>query len=396
VRILLAGQSYDRPGVQGVNGPGVFARRLAEAFAAAGHRILALVPSERGLGYAVEVSGVAIRALAALPLAPRRGVSVAAAPGRAIARILERFRPEVVHLQDHYPLCRSTLRAARRRGLPVIATNHFLPGSMLRQLPALGPAEHLAARALWALVLSVLERARLATAPTRTAARLLAERGLRTRIEAVSCGVDLHRFTPEPENDRGAVRRRFGLDPGATVALYVGRLDRDKSVDVLVRAMARPAGAGIQLVLAGEGADRARLGTLAARLGVSRAVVFAGRVPDPDLAPLFRAADLFAMPGELELQSIATLEAMASGRPVAAANACALPELVEDGRTGLLFRPGDPDDAARCLARLGRDPGLRSEMGRRARARAEDHDLAGTLGRFEELYASLATGAARP
>jgi glycosyltransferase involved in cell wall biosynthesis len=125
-------------------------------------------------------------------------------------------------------------------------------------------------------------------------------------------------------------------------------------------------------------------------------VVFAGRVPDGDLAALFRAADLFVMPSELELQSIATLEAMASGRPVAAANACALPELVEDGRSGLLFRPGDPDDAARCLGRLGRDPGLRAEMGRRARARAEEHDLARTLRRFEQLYASLASGVPRP
>src|SRR5690606_39815463 len=103
----------------------------------------------------------------------------------------------------------------------------------------------------------------------------------------------------------------------------------------------------------------------------------------------YAAADVFCMPGVAELQSIATLEAMATGLPVAAADAMALPHLVRPGETGFLHRPGDVQALARHLIELLTSDEKRAEMGRAARRIAMTHDHQASLARFEDIYRSL-------
>lgn len=100
------------------------------------------------------------------------------------------------------------------------------------------------------------------------------------------------------------------------------------------------------------------------------------------------------MPSPVELQSIATLEAMASGLPVAAADAMALPELVKDGENGFLFPPGDPEALADRIATLLSAPECAARMGRASRTRAESHRIDLTLTAFESLYQSVLEKAA--
>ena len=96
------------------------------------------------------------------------------------------------------------------------------------------------------------------------------------------------------------------------------------------------------------------------------------------------------MPSPEELQSIATLEAMAVGRPILAANARALPELVADGVNGLLFKPNDAGEAANCMAALLDNPAAWAPMGQASLERAQAHSLANTIRRYSELYQQLA------
>ena len=92
------------------------------------------------------------------------------------------------------------------------------------------------------------------------------------------------------------------------------------------------------------------------------------------------------MPSEAELQSIATLEAMATHRPVLAADARALPELVDVGRNGYLFRPGDPIDAADKMRKLTAERSRWPALGQRSREKALTHAIPNTLRRYEEWY----------
>jgi glycosyltransferase involved in cell wall biosynthesis len=172
--------------------------------------------------------------------------------------------------------------------------------------------------------------------------------------------------------------------------VFVGRLDAEKRIDDTIRALARILPErDAQLALAGIGAREQELRALAAELGVADRVFFLGFVPDEDLPLVYAAGDAFAIAGVAELQSIATLEAMSTGLPVVAADAMALPHLVEVGRNGFLFPPGDPEGLAdRLLSVLGSERTRRS-LGAASREIALRHDHHRSLERFESVYVRL-------
>ena len=113
---------------------------------------------------------------------------------------------------------------------------------------------------------------------------------------------------------------------------------------------------------------------------------FTGFIPNEELHVLLNSVDIFTMPSEAELLSIASLEAMACGRPMLLADAVALPELVTPDVNGYLFKPGDPADAARCMALLADHPERWAEMGKASVERAQEHSLERTIERYETLY----------
>ncbi len=139
-------------------------------------------------------------------------------------------------------------------------------------------------------------------------------------------------------------------------------------------------------VVGGEGTEKAALIELVDDLGIADHVTFPGFLPTDDYSLLYSLADVFAISSPAELQSIVTLEAAASGVPIVAAQAGALPELVEDGQSGFLFPTGDSAAMAAGIVRLLRDPELRARCGRRSREIAEGHDIQTTYLRYEHVY----------
>jgi glycosyltransferase involved in cell wall biosynthesis len=156
-------------------------------------------------------------------------------------------------------------------------------------------------------------------------------------------------------------------DSPPQLLLYAGRLAAHKGVDLLVRAAA---GLELPVVIAGDGPERGRLEALAESLPTGR-VRFTGRLGRSELAGLYRLARLSVVPSRwFENGPLAVLEAYAQAVPVVGARIGALPEFIEEGRTGALFRPGDPDDLREVLRRCLADPKKLGEMGRTARERA--------------------------
>ena len=163
----------------------------------------------------------------------------------------------------------------------------------------------------------------------------------------MSNGVDLDVYSPGAADE--SLRRRYALPAGRPLILSVGRLSPEKRADVLIEAVATQDVADTVLALAGSGPDEGRLRELAARRGVSERVRFLGFIPGTDLPGLYRLADVFAIASEAELQSLVTMEAMASGLPVVAVNAGALGELVHAGGERL-------SGPTRAGGRRGREP----------------------------------------
>ena len=176
---------------------------------------------------------------------------------------------------------------------------------------------------------------------------------------------------------------------GSPVVAFIGRLTDQKGADDLIRAIARIRARGVpaRLVVTGEGPLREAL-ERQARAEAPGAVAFRDAIVNP--VPAFEEAHVVAMPSRFEPLGMVAAEALALGRPVVAARVGGLPDIVEDGVSGLLVPPGDPQALADALARLLADPELAEDLGARGSARVRrDFGEEAVLPRYRRLYAEL-------
>jgi len=192
----------------------------------------------------------------------------------------------------------------------------------------------------------------------------LARRGLvPSRVDVVPNGIDLDHFTPGPEQDRY---------DGPTL-VFVGRLNRYKGVDLVIRALAELAerGRAPRFLVAGSGEERDRLERLAERLGVADRVSLLGYVTEERKLELFRRSWIHVLASEKEGWGLSVLEAAGCATPTIASDAPGLREAVVNGRTGVLVPHGDVGALAGAIDRMLSDPEGRHALGREARRHAE-------------------------
>lgn len=385
-RILIGTDTYPPD----VNGAAYFTSRLATGLARRGNDVHVVAVSDTGKSYTHTLDGVTVHRLRSTSAVvyPNQRIVIPGGMVSAVERVIDRVRPDVAHLQSHFVVGRACLRAAQRRGLPVMATNHFMPEPLLHHVPVPQKVRDWAATQAWKDAARVFSRADYVSTPTPLAAEHFARRGFAGTIDAISCGIDLSRF--HPGDDAAGARAHFGL-PDRDTVVFVGRLDQEKRIDQLIRALpALRRRHDAQLVVAGVGPYHDRLEKMAAGLGLSDHVHLLGFVSDEDLPRVYHAGDVFAIASVAELQSIVTLEAMASGLPVVGADAVALPHLIRNGHNGYLFDPGDVAGISTRLASILSSPEDRRTMGAHSRLMAREHEHSRSLERFEAVYDKLA------
>jgi glycosyltransferase involved in cell wall biosynthesis len=180
-------------------------------------------------------------------------------------------------------------------------------------------------------------------------------------------------------------------DDGPPEFVVAARLTRQKRVDVAIRAMALlPEGASAAtLHVAGDGPERAALDSLARSSGLGDRVVFHGMMRPTDLAALLRRARAVVLPSVGEGYGLALVEGALCGAPPIGARSGGIPDVVEDGVTGLLFEPGDAPGLAAALGKLVADPGLARRLGARARVRALEATPGPLADRLAAVYRRL-------
>lgn len=365
-----------------VNGAANFASRLAAGLVERGHTVHVVAPApSRRKGTFLEAHDGAkftVHRLKSYRWYPHDWLRYAL-PWRIqrnAASILDAVKPDVVHVQSHLLVGRGLAQQAAARGIRIIATNHFMPENMIDHTLLPRFVRKTAIRLAWEDAARTFGLAEQITTPTRKAATFLEEAIGVSGVHAISCGIDASKYTPnfEPRSENRI--------------LFVGRVTGEKSIDVLLRAVATlDPSLDVKLDIVGGGDLLAPLQQLANSLGLRSRVTFTGFVTDDELHAAYTRATVFAMPSIAELQSIATLEAMASGLPVVAADAMALPHLVHDDENGYLFRAGNVDDLAEKLTRVLRaTPAKFEQLSRTSLAYTEAHDIARTISVFESLY----------
>jgi len=306
---------------------------------------------------------------------------------RRLAATVRALDLDVFHAQHPFLLGRIARRLARRLGRPLVFTYHTRYEKYAHYVPL---------RQDWVRALAIRWSCRFADlsdlviAPSTGIRDTLRERGVRAPIEIVPTGVELDLFTP---GDRGAARAHLGLPPDDPILLYVGRLDREKSVERLLAAFEQVAAVlpTARFLLVGQGTEASRLRDQARRSPAGRRIEFKGVLPCEELPPYYRAAALFLFASETETQGLVLAEAAASGLPAVAVGASGVDEVIVNGETGLLTKP-EPRDLADAAIALLLDPDRRRTMGERARRLAEREFCARrqvhrVVGLYEELLA---------
>ncbi len=360
----------------------------ALALAMAGHDVTVFT-SERPATATSDPPGITVRRLPAL----LRLGNASVLPG-----LLNMGGFDLVHL--HYPFYFGAelvlLRSLVNR-LPYVVTYHqdVLLGGFLRNAATIHHR---------LLATRVLAGASVVLATSWDYARFsrlgpLVERGV-VRVDELPNGVDSRHFRPDVEV--GGLREQYGIGPGDRVILFVGALDRPhyfKGVDVLLRALTRLRDNGIRLLVVGDGDQRARYQTLAARLGLRDRVVFGGRVSDARLPAHYVLADALVLPSTTmgEAFGLVLLEALACQTPVIASNLPGVRSVVANGEDGLLVEPGDAEDLAAKLVALLGDSRRRRRMGERGRAKVEARYTWERIGtRLETIYRQVLAASPEP
>jgi len=386
MRILIASSTY----VPAMNGQAVFTTNLAEGLVKLGHKVVVVLDSHHIQASRTFVNGVQVEELKSVSLNfLHTGVYFSPFPGSEVRRLFDTFQPEIVHIQDHYPTCRVVVIEARKRHIRIVGSNHFIPDNLAPYIPLLPRIKPLFNWLLWQWMLVVYKHADVLTAQSKAAAKMIRNQGINLPIIPISCGIDLNLCFPNPAVDRKLYCQRYNLDPSKKIFLFLGRIDGEKRVELLLHAMTLLDRDDIQLAIAGQGSVEDKLRRLALKLNLAHRIRFTGFIPSEDVPGLLNSVDVFVMPSEAELLSISTLEAMACGRPVLLANALALPELVSDSENGYLFTPGDTGDLAHYMNLLADQHARWGMMGMASREIALSHSLAETLRKFEMLYAQL-------
>lgn len=366
-----------------VNGAARFTERLAAGLVRRGHDVHVVAPGTRSsraepARETIEGETMTVHRLPAVRWLPHDWLRFVW-PWRSkhyARKVLSAVQPDVIHIQSHIVIGRGLARIGRQRSIPIIATNHVMAENILdfTVMPPL--VDKLVLKLAWDDALRTFTMARAVTTPTRRAAEFLERTVDLTGVIPVSCGIDRANYDPSSE-------------PRTTSRmLFVGRLTTEKRVDVTLRALAQldPA-IDAHFDIVGGGDQRKHLEQLTRTLGLEDRVTFHGRVSDEELRAAYRRASVFVISSIAELQSIATMEAMASGLPVIAANAVALPHLVHDGENGYLVEPDNPEALAERLTDVLTAP--HDEWLRMQRASLDGvavHDITRTLDTFEALY----------
>ena len=206
--------------------------------------------------------------------------------------------------------------------------------------------------------------------------------GAEPRLMVIHCGIDPDVFDL-PRRERG--------DQGLRV-LTVARLEARKGLHHLIQALAavRERGLPATLTVVGDGPERAALEARRTALGLEAAVEFAGAIGPDRIAGRYREADVFCLPSEAEGVPIVLMEAMAARLPVLATRIAGVPELIEDGQSGLLVAPGDPVALAAALQRIGSEPALAARLGEAGRQAVVDgFTISESAQRIAALFAGL-------
>ena len=329
---------------------------------ARGHRMLLLCPPEARIFGEAQARGIEVQPL---PVSRKRWSGV-----RAMRQVLKAQRPDLV-----------VTHSSTDSWLAALATRFW------RTSPPLVRIRHISApvgRNFATRWLYGRAAAHVVTTGERLRRQLIGDLGLaEPHVTSVPTGIDLARYS---SCDRSAARRQLGLAENGIVIGIIATLRSWKGHRYLLDAFSRLDDRQVRLFVVGDGPGFRNLKVQAGELGISERVTMPGN--QADVAPWLAALDIFVLPSYAnEGVPQAIMQAQASGLPVISTPVGSIPEIIEDGVTGLLVPPRDAEALKAALLRLLNDDGLRHRLGAAAHAQAQErYSDSRMLDLMEEIF----------
>jgi glycosyltransferase involved in cell wall biosynthesis len=326
-----------------------------------------------------------------LPKIYTKGFMLSPAPNKEITEILDNFMPDVIHNQQELMIGLRALAYGHKRRVPIMTTNHVIPDNIIDNLNLPRVIQKTMIGAGNSIIKSYLGQFDYLTMPTNLALDMFYDkkRPKNLPMRAVSNGIDLQMFTNSaPDTETLA---KYGFTKTDQIITFVGRFDIEKHIPILMQSFQSVAKnlPNAKLLLIGDGDELTNLQDFAKELEIDNKTVFVGRVSREELAKLHQLATVFVMPSPAELQSIATLEAMASGKPIVAVEAGALPELAQNGKNGFSIPVDDVEKMTGAILKILTNSKLRADFGKKSLEIAKQHELGKTIEQFEQIYRQL-------
>ncbi len=375
MRIAIFSESFEPV----INGVSVSISLLAGRLEALGHEVFCFAPHFPGH---TDASGRVFR----FPSVRAPGVPdypLALPWSGGLFRVFRELKPDVVHTHTPFILGMRGQSWARRLGVPLVSTNHTLYTEYVHYIRPVPPALMRALAVWW--MRRYYSRCDHVIVPSAATGRRLESYGVRTPWTAIPTGIS---FPASPADVDG--REVAGASADERILLYLGRIAREKNLDLLLdafRIVSRTDGSA-RLVVVGGGPYLERCQERARELGMDGRVTFTGPLPREVLPAVFRAAELFVFPSATETQGLVVGEAALHGLPCVAVDAGGTPEFVRHGETGLLVRP-DAEEFAEAVLELLRDGQRREGFSRAAREFASSLTVDGMARKVLDVYRSV-------
>lgn len=361
-----------------INGVVTSIRLFAKALEQQGHAVYIFAPTPRQA-----LDGPHIVRIPSVPFAFQPEMRLASLYSAHADRLVRRASLDIIHSHDPFAIGLYGLAVAKRYRLPYVHTYHTLYPEYVHYIWETRFTRTMAAR----LSRDFCDQCDMVIAPSTKINKALHDWGVRAPVRTLPTGVDAAMFGERDVEEMQEFRRRFGIAREERLLTFVGRLGKEKNVDLLVDAIARVRTPHARLLIVGNGPYRSELEEHIVSAGVQDRVTFTGYLGRPDLRSAYLNSDALFFASKSETQGLVIAEAMASGLPVVAVDDLAIADAVTDGVNGFLTAE-DPTSLAAAADRVMADPALRSAMSRVSLDRAEDlcidNQATRLLGVYEE------------
>jgi len=336
-----------------------------------GHQVLVISPD----GGIKEYKGARVYGVSAIPL-PLYPELKLAIPRPTLKIVLERFRPDLIHVVNPAVLGLGGIYYAKNLNIPLVASYHTHLPQYLHHY-GLGALEGL----LWELLKLGHNQAQLNLCTSTAMVKTLVDHGIE-RVDLWQRGVDTEMFQPHLVSRQMRSRLSQG-HPDAPLLLYVGRVSAEKQIDEIKPVLEAIPDA--RLAIVGDGPHRTAMETHFAGTNTH----FVGYLHGLELAAAFASSDAFIFPSRTETLGLVLLEAMAAGCPVVAARSGGIPDVVTDGVNGYLFNPVDARGAVVATQKLLAATEERELLRQNARQEAEKWGWSAATKQLVTYYESV-------